>query len=224
MSVPSQKIMTTSSQEEKKRHKVQSESRPIEEENETSSPSIYGVVAAHSLSKDIKQKSLHLIKVKRRHGDWEQFDLTHAWSPEDPSSNVGSRHGSGLTRETTLVDNNLTMARPFVMEPLRTFQEHRVIPIIQHVLETNLAEQKYDPVFCKDVTVKITEEIKERVKKLCYPRYKFVCHVIVGDVNRQDVRVVSRCAWDAAVDRFAQFEYRSFYLYAVGIVYGIYCE
>lgn len=127
--------MTTSSQEEKKRHKVQSESKPIEEENETSSPSIYGVVAAHSL-----------------------------------------------------------------------------------------AEQKYDPVFCKDVTVKITEEIKERVKKLCYPRYKFVCHVIVGDVNRQDVRVVSRCAWDAAVDRYAQFEYRSFYLYAVGIVYGIYCE
>ena len=108
--------------------------------------------------------------------------------------------------------------------PFRFTQEHRVIPIIQHVLETNLAEQKYDPVFCKDVTVKITEEIKERVKKLCYPRYKFVCHVIVGDVNKQDVRVVSRCAWDAAVDRYAQSEYRSFYLYAVGIVYGIYCE
>ena len=122
MSVPSKKIMTTSSQEEKKRHKVQSESKPIEEENETSSPSIYGVVAAHSLSKDIKQKSLHLIKVKRRHGDWGQFDLTHAWSPEDPSSNMGSRHGSGLARETTLVDDNLTMARPFIMEPLRTFQ------------------------------------------------------------------------------------------------------
>ena len=104
------------------------------------------------------------------------------------------------------------------------FQEHRVKPIIQHVLETNLAEQKYDPDFCKDAAIKITEEIKERVKKLCYPRYKFVCHVAIGDINQQDVKIVSRCAWDSAVDRFAQYQYRNYHLYAVGVVYGIYCE
>ena len=107
---------------ETKRKSLKNESEPIEEENETSSPSIYAVVAAHSLSKDIKQKSLHLIKVKRRHGDWGQFDLTHAWSPEDLMSNMGSRHSSALARDSSLVDENLTMAQPFVMEPLRTFQ------------------------------------------------------------------------------------------------------
>lgn len=107
---------------------------------------------------------------------------------------------------------------------LLLFQEHRVKPIIQHVLETNLAEQKYDPDFCKDAALKITEEIKERVKKLCYPRYKFVCHVVIGDINQQDVKIVSRCAWDSAVDRFAQYQYRNYHLYAVGVVYGIYCE
>lgn len=111
-----------SAREEKKPNKLKSESKPIEEENETSSPSIYAVVAAHSLSKDIKQKSLHLIKVKRRHGDWGQFDLTHAWSPEDFMSNMGSRQSSALARDSSLVDENLTMARPFVMEPLKTFQ------------------------------------------------------------------------------------------------------
>ena len=111
-----------STQREKQRKKLQSESEPIKEDNENPSPSIYGVVAAHSLSRDIKQKSLHLIKVKRRHGDWGQFDMSHAWSPEDLSSNMGSRHGSGLARESSLADDNLTMARPFVMEPPRTFQ------------------------------------------------------------------------------------------------------
>lgn len=110
-----------SHREEKKHNKFQSESTPIEE-NETSSPSIYAVVAAHSLSKDIKQKSLQLIKVKRRHGDWGQFDVTHAWSPEDFMSNMGSRQSSALARDISLVDENLTMARPFVMEPLKTFQ------------------------------------------------------------------------------------------------------
>ena len=113
--------------EETKRNKLKSESEPIEEENEPSSPSIYSVVAAHSLSKEIKQKSLHLIKVKRRHGDWGQFDLTHAWSPEDFMSNMGSRHSSALARDSSLVDENLIMARPFVMEPLRTFQVCRIL-------------------------------------------------------------------------------------------------
>ena len=103
-------------------------------------------------------------------------------------------------------------------------QEHKVKPIIQHVLETNLAGQKYDPVFCRDAAVTMAEVIKERVKKLCYPRYKFVCHVVVGEVNQQDVKVVSRCAWNSAVDRSAQYQYSNYYLYAVGIVYAVYCE
>lgn len=108
-----------------KEHKMKSESKSLEsvqEANEPPTPSIYAIAAAHSLSKDIKQKSLHLIKVKRRHGDWGQFDLTHAWSPEDFMNNMGSRHGSGLARDISLADDSLAMARPFVMEPLRTFQ------------------------------------------------------------------------------------------------------
>ena len=112
----------------------------------------------------------------------------------------------------------------FFLLLLLLFQEHRVKPIIQHVLETNLAEHKYDPDFCKEAALKIAEEIKERVKKLCYPRYKFVCHVAIGDINQQDVKIVSRCAWDSAVDRFAQYQYWNYHLYAVGVVYGIYCE
>ena len=95
----------------------------VQEKNEQPSlPSIYSIAAAHSLSKDLKQKSLHLIKVKRRHGDYGQFDLTHAWSPEDLMDDLGSRYGSGRSRDSTLADESLTLARPFVMEPLRTFQ------------------------------------------------------------------------------------------------------
>ena len=51
-----------------------------------------------------------------------------------------------------------------------------------------------------------------------------MCHVVVGEVNQQDVKVVSRCAWDSAVDRFAQYQNSNYYLYAVGIVYAAYCE
>ena len=95
----------------------------VKEANERPSlPSIYSIAAAHSLSKDPKQKSLHAIKVRRRHGDYGQFDLTHAWSPEDLTDDLGSRYGSGRSRDSTLVDESLALARPFVTEPLRTFQ------------------------------------------------------------------------------------------------------
>ncbi|KAK2570713.1 Dynein light chain Tctex-type 5-B [Acropora cervicornis] len=209
-------------------NKAETQSKSLESAQETKdrdTPSIYAVAAANSLSKDIKEKSLHLIKVRRRHGDWGQFDLTHAWSPEDFVSDPGSsRHGSAMIRDSSLVDNSLNMARIFCTEPVKVFQEYRVKPIIQQVLETYLADQKYDPEFCKRVTVQMCEEIKEQVKRLCYHRYKIVCHVMVGDFHQQDVNVVSRCAWNSAVDRFAEYEFRNYHLYAIGIVFGIYCE
>lgn len=108
--------------QESKMESKSKELETVEEEKENHTPSIYGIAAARSLSKDIKQKSLHLMKVKRRHGDWGQFDLTHAWSPEDFMSVLGSRHGSGLTRDSSPAEDSLAMARPFVMEPLRIFQ------------------------------------------------------------------------------------------------------
>lgn len=107
-------------------NKAETQSKSLESAQETKdrdTPSIYAVAAAHSISKDIKEKSLHLIKVRRRRGDWGQFDLTHAWSPEDFVSDRGSsRHDSAMIRDSSLVDNSLNMARIFCTEPVRVFQ------------------------------------------------------------------------------------------------------
>ena len=115
--------MTSTSKNKEMKDKRADSIEAVQEANEQPSlPSIYSIAAAHSLSKDLKQKSLHLIKVRRRHGDYGQFDLTHAWSPEDLTDDLGSRYGSGRSRDSTLADESLALARPFVMEPLRTFQ------------------------------------------------------------------------------------------------------
>ena len=70
---------------------------------------------------------MYLMKIKRRQGDWEQFDLAHAWSPEDFLSDMGSsRHGSGVVRDISLTDDSLNMAWLFCMEPVRIIQAHSI--------------------------------------------------------------------------------------------------
>ena len=55
---------------------------------------------------------MYLMKIKTRHGGWGQFDLAHAWSPEDFLSDIGSsRHGSGVVRDSSLTDDSLNMSR-----------------------------------------------------------------------------------------------------------------
>ena len=119
---PDDSMTSTSSNKEIKDKRADSIEAVQEANEQPSLPSIYSIAAAHSLSKDLKQKSLHLKKVKRRHGDYGQFDLTHAWSREDLMDDLGSRYGSGRSRDSTFADESLALARPFVMEPLRTFQ------------------------------------------------------------------------------------------------------
>ena len=100
--------MTSTSKNKEMKDKRADSIEAVQEANEQPSlPSIYSIAAAHSLSKDPKQKSLHLIKVRRRHGDYGQFDLTHAWSPEDLMDDLGSRYGSGRSRDSTLADESL---------------------------------------------------------------------------------------------------------------------
>ena len=116
--------MTSTSRNKEMKDKGADSIEAVQDENEQPSlPSIYSIAAAHSLSKDLKQKSLHLIKVKKRHGDYGQFDLTQAWPPEDLMDDLGGRYGSGRSRDiSTLADESLALARPFVVELFRTFQ------------------------------------------------------------------------------------------------------
>ncbi|EDO33563.1 predicted protein, partial [Nematostella vectensis] len=100
----------------------------------------------------------------------------------------------------------------------------RIEPLIKDILEEHLDNQTYEPNFCRLAAIKITNQLKERMKRLRYPRYKYVCHAMLGEINNQDVRAVSRCAWDTCVDSFAQYEYRNCSLYGIGLVYAIYFE
>ncbi|ELT92640.1 hypothetical protein CAPTEDRAFT_140076 [Capitella teleta] len=116
------------------------------------------------------------------------------------------------------------MENTFQMAPGKRFPHGQITGIIKDVLEGYLAEEKYEPELCKQMTKTLSEVVKARVKELMIARYKIICIVHIGQLNAQAVRIGSRCLWESNNDTFASFEYRNQSLFALGTVYGIYTE
>ncbi|KAK6484233.1 tctex1 domain-containing protein 1-B-like [Huso huso] len=99
---------------------------------------------------------------------------------------------------------------------------------VQHLLEATLAgflsDTRYNPVTCGQLTQNLSDLIHSKAKDLNPPRYKLVCHVILGQLNNQGLRVASRCLWDSDKDNFAVATFQNTSLFAVAMVHGLYCE
>ena len=110
------------------------------------------------------------------------------------------------------------------MEPEKQFRSSEAEAIIKEVLEQYLKEEKYDSKASKQLSLTLTQIIKDRVKELNYDRYKIVCHVIIGQAAEQGLRVASRFCWDAARDTFASGSFKNKSLFGVATVYAVYLE
>lgn len=96
--------------------------------------------------------------------------------------------------------------------------------VVEEVLKENLKNCSYSPELCRTYSPVLADHIKDRVKRLVFPRYKIIAHVIMGQVTGQSMRSVSRCAWNEDFDNFAQYCYKSSTLFATAVVYGVYTE
>lgn len=116
------------------------------------------------------------------------------------------------------------MENTYRLEPGKHFPTSHVQGIIKDVLEGYLSEEKYEPELCRQMTKTLSEVVKARVKELMVPRFKIICLVHIGQLSGQDMRMGSRCLWDAASDTFSSVEYKNSSLFAVGTVYAVYAE
>lgn len=112
----------------------------------------------------------------------------------------------------------------YQMAPGKKFPSGKVKNIIKDVLEGYLAEEKYEPELCKQMSKTISEVIKARVKELMIPRFKIICIVDIGQSNNQALLMGSRCLWDPSNDTYSSAEFRNNSLFAICQVYGVYYE
>lgn len=117
-----------------------------------------------------------------------------------------------------------TYENTYRLQPCKKFRPVQVQTVIETAFRELLEEKVYDRHAAKQWTVALCDAIKEKVKLLDFPRFKIVCFVSIGQRDRQDVHIGSRCLWNKTFDGFASGAYSNRSLYAVGVVYAVYFE
>ena len=142
--------------------------------------------------------------------------------PSRTALHAGSEDSSAAARPPTRRYENTYHTDP---DPGNEFSACTVKTVCQDVLTATLDNVKtYDANDMARLALKLTATVKQAVKELNFPRYKFVVQVLVGENRNQGFQIASRCVWNDKLDSFACAEYKSDILCAVVIVHGIYYE
>lgn len=117
-----------------------------------------------------------------------------------------------------------TFENTYRLQPCKKFRPVQVQTVIETVFQEHLLDKVYEGRAAKQWTLALCGAIKEKVKLLDLSRFKIVSFVSIGQKDRQDVHIGSRCLWNKAFDGFACGTYNNRSLYAVGVVYAVYYE
>jgi hypothetical protein len=102
------------------------------------------------------------------------------------------------------------------------FKPREVQSILKTVLAEFLEEKKYDSNLTTTWTRDISTRIRDELKGLNLPRYKFMVQVIIGEMKGAGARVGCRCLWDNNTDKLAEETYINDSIFAVAVAFGIY--
>uniref|UniRef100_A0A7S2S8M8 Dynein light chain n=1 Tax=Rhizochromulina marina TaxID=1034831 RepID=A0A7S2S8M8_9STRA len=94
--------------------------------------------------------------------------------------------------------------------------------IIDTVMKEELEGKTYAVDQAQVQTKHISDEIRNRLKALDLPRYKFMVQVVLGEMRLEGVRMGCRTFWDAETDAHATSNYMNDSLFCVATAYGVY--
>ncbi|NXV98715.1 TC1D4 protein, partial [Fregetta grallaria] len=104
------------------------------------------------------------------------------------------------------------------------FDAGRVQRVLEGTLASALGTTVYSPQGSAPLAQSLAELLRSRVKEVVPPRYKLVCHVLLGQQGQQSLLVASRALWDPESDSFASATFSNTSLFAVATVHGVYFE
>ncbi|KAI8805817.1 Tctex-1 [Cladochytrium replicatum] len=112
--------------------------------------------------------------------------------------------------------------RKYLKSLFNRFRPAIVSTIIHQVLENRLRGQTYTGEASSAWSKEIADEIRNRLKELDLVRYKYVVHVLIGEMRGEGVHMGCRCFWDSDTDNMAKEKFENESLFCVATVFGVY--
>lgn len=130
-----------------------------------------------------------------------------------------SAHSEGLSE----VDKNSgEPENTYILRPIfqQRFRPSVVKDCIHTVLKEELASAEYSPDEMPQLTKRLSEMIKDKLKELGYDRYKMVVQVVIGEQRGEGVFMAARCFWDADTDNYTHDVFMNDSLFCVVAAFG----
>mmetsp|Transcript_12623 Transcript_12623/g.34565 ORF Transcript_12623/g.34565 Transcript_12623/m.34565 type:complete len:126 (+) Transcript_12623:158-535(+) len=110
--------------------------------------------------------------------------------------------------------------RTYVIRPSykQKFPVGAVREVIRGVLTERLTGAKYDT----EATAEIAATLREKLKDLNLPRYKFMVQVVMGEQKGEGVRMGCRCFWDSDTDNYASETFTNDEMFCVATAFAVY--
>lgn len=125
-----------------------------------------------------------------------------------------------LTNQKTRLQNLEETGNFTINIPLKKFNPNLVQTHLYHILSIALKHVQYEPNLCRHLSKELSEEARDVVKALKFPRYKFVSVVTIGQLKNASIKLCSRSVWSCTTDSYACAEYRNSSLYAVAMIFA----
>ncbi len=93
---------------------------------------------------------------------------------------------------------------------------------IGEVLNEMLKDHTYKQDEVPELTKQIADRVKNRLKLLELPRYKYMVQVVVGEQRGEGVRMGCRTFWDRDTDAYASETFTNDSIFCVATAYAVY--
>jgi len=108
-------------------------------------------------------------------------------------------------------NNNQKEIDPYQTRPPypQQFKPLQVQQLLKQIIIPQLTGVSYDPDQSPQLAKDLASSIKNQLKQLNLPRYKFLVQVVLGENRGAGVRCGARCLWDQQTDKLADFKFQN---------------
>ena len=142
----------------------------------------------------------------------------HTSLASPPATASSGQPPSSATASAFSPPSDLQIRPPY---PLM-FKPRQVEALMSAYISDFLSPKSYDPAETSNWAKELAAGLKNRLKELRLPRYKYLVQVIIGENKGAGVRCGARCFWDQTTDKVAQTHFTNDSLFCVVAAFGVY--